>query len=92
MRAQLARPEMAATVRAGATVTIPVGSRGIANLVVNVRELVAAPKARGAHPFIFPTMGSHGGATAEGQRGVIEGYGAPTRRWALPSAQSWRRA
>jgi hypothetical protein len=75
VRAELARPEIAATIRPGMTVAVPVSSRGIANQAAIVRELVAGLRARGARPFLFPAMGSHGGATAAGQRELIEGYG-----------------
>jgi len=63
------------TVRPGARITIAVGSRGIANLPLIVREVVACVRAYGGEPFIIPAMGSHGGATAQGQRKVLENYG-----------------
>ena len=55
----------------GATVAITVGSRGIANQPLIVRSLVEELKTRGAEPFIVPAMGSHGGATAAGQRDLL---------------------
>ena len=51
------------------------GSRGLDNLVATVRTAVAELKALGMQPFIVPAMGSHGGATAEGQEEVLHGYG-----------------
>ena len=51
------------------------GSRGIANIAVIVRATVDWLREQGARPFVFPAMGSHGGATAEGQRSVLEHYG-----------------
>ncbi len=59
----------------GARIAIAIGSRGIANLAVMVRQLVNWVKASRAIPFIVPAMGSHGGATAEGQAQVLAGYG-----------------
>lgn len=59
----------------GMRIAIAVGSRGIARVDVMVRELVAWVKSQGGEPFIVPAMGSHGGATAEGQRQVLAGYG-----------------
>lgn len=59
----------------GQRIALAVGSRGIAHLVDLVRETVCWVRAQGADPFIVPAMGSHGGATAEGQRAVLEGYG-----------------
>jgi len=72
---QFKRPEVAAKVKAGSTIALGVGSRGIANIAECVKQVVAELKARGAKPFVFPAMGSHGGATAEGQRQVLEDYG-----------------
>ncbi|MES9737710.1 lactate racemase domain-containing protein [Peribacillus frigoritolerans] len=67
-------------------VAIAVGSRGIADLPTLVRETVATVKEAGGNPFIVPAMGSHGGATAEGQIDVLlqlgiseEAVGAPIR-------------
>ncbi|RMF99971.1 MAG: DUF2088 domain-containing protein [Planctomycetota bacterium] len=59
----------------GKTVAITVGSRGIADLPTILRHVVAELKDRGAEPLVVPAMGSHGGATAEGQREVLAGYG-----------------
>ncbi len=56
-------------------VAIAVGSRGITDLAVVVGRVAAWVGAQGARPFLVSAMGSHGGATAEGQRAVIEGYG-----------------
>jgi len=63
------------SVRAGESVALAVGSRGIVNVDAVVRATVDDLKARGARPFIFPAMGSHGGGTVEGQRSVLEHYG-----------------
>lgn len=60
---------------AGKRIAVSVGSRGIANLKEIVRTICDWLKAQGAEPFVFPSMGSHGGATAEGQRFVLEEYG-----------------
>src|SRR5439155_22153358 len=62
-------------IRRGETVAVAVGSRGITNLALVVRTLVAVLKEAGARPFVVPAMGSHGGATAEGQRAILAGYG-----------------
>ncbi|MEZ5259088.1 MAG: hypothetical protein R2705_20065 [Ilumatobacteraceae bacterium] len=60
---------------AGSEVAIAVGSRGIRDLVVIVSEVIDWVRAAGATPFLVPAMGSHGGATASGQRAVLESYG-----------------
>jgi hypothetical protein len=62
-------------IRRGDTVAVGAGSRGIANIDTIVRATVDELKAQGARPFIFPAMGSHGGATAEGQLSVLAHYG-----------------
>ena len=72
---QLGRLKLGEKVRAGDTVAVTVGSRGIANIPEIIRATVEHLKSLGAEPFLVPAMGSHGGATAEGQREVIEGYG-----------------
>jgi hypothetical protein len=59
----------------GKRVAVAVGSRGIASLEEIVGAVCGWLKAQGARPFIFPAMGSHGGATAEGQRKILEEYG-----------------
>ena len=59
----------------GAEVAIAVGSRGIGDLRVVVERIVAWVRTKGAVPFLVPAMGSHGGATAEGQRDVLAAYG-----------------
>ncbi len=61
--------------RPGAQVAVGVGSRGLNNLVLVVRTVVAELKTRGMEPFIIPAMGSHGGATAEGQTELLHDYG-----------------
>lgn len=70
----------------GMSIAVGVGSRGIANLETAVRAVVTKLKEAGSEPFITPAMGSHGGATAEGQievlaiRGITEeSVGAPIR-------------
>lgn len=55
----------------GRRIAIAVGSRGIARLPEIVAAVVAEVKSSGSEPFIVPAMGSHGGATAEGQGDVL---------------------
>ena len=75
VHAQITRPEIAARVHSGMRIAIGAGSRGIANIGIAVRATVQALRELGAKPFVFPAMGSHGGATAEGQQAVLAGYG-----------------
>jgi hypothetical protein len=63
------------TVKAGQTVALTAGSRGIANIPVILKATADFLKRLGARPFLVPAMGSHGGGTAEGQREILESYG-----------------
>ncbi len=72
---QLASLNLGRRVRPGQSVAITAGSRGIANIAEITRAIVAHCRKLGLEPFIVPAMGSHGGATAEGQREVLAGYG-----------------
>lgn len=71
---QLQSLNLQSKVRAGQTVAITAGSRGIANIAVIIKAIVQHFQKLGAKPFIVPAMGSHGGGTAEGQREILAGY------------------
>lgn len=73
--AELSRLQLGQRVKPGQTVAVTAGSRGIANIQHIIKAAVDHLKRLGAQPFIVPSMGSHGGGTAEGQRELIEGYG-----------------
>jgi hypothetical protein len=62
-------------IKAGQSVAIGVGSRGIANYKTIVAAVVSEFSKLGAKPFLVPAMGSHGGATESGQLGVLSGHG-----------------
>src|SRR5580658_9715953 len=72
---QLRESGFSSRLKPGASVALGVGSRGIANIATIVRSVVNYWKSEGARPFIFPAMGSHGAATAEGQADVLAHYG-----------------
>ncbi len=72
---RLSDAQFASRLRPGSRVGIAVGSRGIANIALIVRTVVGYWKQQGMRPFIFPAMGSHGAATAEGQASVLAHYG-----------------
>ena len=75
-------------VKHGARVAITVGSRGIRNIAAIARAVVDSVKALGGQPFIFPAMGSHAGATAEGQAAVLHHYGVTEEAMACPIRSS----
>jgi hypothetical protein len=75
VRTQLRASALATRLEPASSVAIGVGSRGIHNLATIVRAVVQYWKDAGMKPFIFPAMGSHGAASAEGQADVIAHYG-----------------
>lgn len=86
IRKAICQEEIISRIKKGDKVAVTVGSRGIANIPVIIREIINIIKEKGAYPFIVPTMGSHGAATAEGQVDVLkelgiteESVGAPIR-------------
>src|SRR5258708_3630560 len=72
---ELAASGFDSRVKLGARIASGVGSRGISNLATIVKSVVDFWKSKGAKPFLFPAMGSHGAATAEGQANVLAHYG-----------------
>jgi hypothetical protein len=75
IRQELAGLELATQVRAGQSVAVAVGSRGISNLPTLVAATVAYLKELGLQPFILPAMGSHGRADARHQAEVLQHLG-----------------
>src|SRR5947209_3164541 len=84
VREQMPVPGVREALRPGARIAIGVGSRGIDRVDEVVAALVRELRALGAEPFIVPTMGSHGGATAEGQREVLAHLGVTPERVGAP--------
>ena len=85
---ELTKPGRLDTLKPGMRVAIAVGSRGIANLPLIVRRLVASIRQAGADPFIVPGMGSHGGATAEGQIQMLASLGVSEELCGAPILSS----
>lgn len=75
VRSELSKTGPAKIIKPGNSVAITAGSRGIANIQTILAEVVKEMKKIGAEPFIVPAMGSHGGATGEGQKRILEHYG-----------------
>jgi hypothetical protein len=71
-------------IRRGTQIAIAVGSRGITNISAIVETVVHEVKSAGAAPFIIPAMGSHGGATPEGQREILAEYGISEQELGAP--------
>lgn len=74
-REELRRAGLKEVVKPGGRIALTAGSRGITNIVEVLRGAAREVEACGGHPFIVPAMGSHGGATAEGQIEVLETLG-----------------
>lgn len=72
--------DAASQIRPGDTVALTAGSRGITDIDVVLRILVDRVRAAGGDPFVVPAMGSHGGATAEGQTAVLASVGITPER------------
>ena len=85
---QLAGSNFAAKLKPGARVAIGVGSRGISNIASMAGAAVEFWSSRGFKPFLFPAMGSHGAATAEGQADVLAHYGIDEKNMGCPILSS----
>lgn len=75
VHAQLSHIERSLSLTPGMRIAITAGSRGIANIALITKAAVDWLKGKGVEPFIIPAMGSHGGATAEGQIEVLKSLG-----------------
>jgi hypothetical protein len=75
VREEIGRCDLSGRFKPGQSVAVAVGSRGIQGIVGMVAAMVESLKKMGLRPFIMPAMGSHGGATDEGQRQVVEHLG-----------------
>jgi len=71
-------------IQPGAHIAVTAGSRGIRDVAVVIKAACDWLKELGAEPFIVPAMGSHGGATADGQRAVLASYGVTEERMGVP--------
>ena len=88
VEAQIAQPLFSEKIKPGMSIAITAGSRGIANVSIITKAVVDAVKRRGANPFIVPAMGSHGGATAEGQLEVLASYNITPETMGCPIRSS----
>ena len=82
--ARAALQPLASRVSQGDRVAVTAGSRGIHDIATAVRAAVDWLTEAGAQPFVVPAMGSHGGATADGQREVLAGLGITEETMGVP--------
>ncbi len=81
---QFDRQALSRQISPGMRVAVGVGSRGISNLKEIVEAVIRLLRAAGAQPFIIPAMGSHGGASPEGQTNVLAEYGITAESLGVP--------
>jgi hypothetical protein len=84
VRRQWTQSRVAGRIRRGSRVAVGVGSRGIANLSTIVRATLDSLRDLGVQPFVVAAMGSHGGATAAGQRELLAEYGISEQALGVP--------
>lgn len=90
LRQMLAGGQMVKAIQPKMRVAITAGSRGICNISAILRILVEEVFKREAYPFIIPAMGSHGGATAEGQCKVLMDLGITEKSMGCPICSSMK--
>ena len=84
VRDEMASLNLGSKVKAGESVAITAGSRGVANIYMVIKTIVEELKKLDAAPFVFPAMGSHGGGTAEGQIKVLANLGITDETMGCP--------
>jgi hypothetical protein len=84
LREQFTKAGISKKIKPGTRVAVGVGSRGIFNLKEIVKATLEVLIEAGAQPFLLPAMGSHGGATPEGQAKVLAEYGITPASMGVP--------
>ena len=92
VQAELKKLALEQRIRPGQRYALTGGSRGVANCALILKAVVDYLKSLGTKPFIFPAMGSHGGATAEGQTAMLAHYQVTEAFTGAPvlSSMDWR--
>ena len=85
---QLKDPAIREKIKPGMSIAVGCGSRGIANVAECALAVITELKSLGAEPFIFPAMGSHGAASAEGQVKVLASFGISEQTMGVPIKSS----
>ena len=85
---ELDREEIGGKILPGQKIAITCGSRGITHYAVMARAMVDFVKSKDAEPYIVASMGSHGGATAEGQLQILRDYGITEEAMGCPVKSS----
>jgi len=85
---QISQEKILSKIKPGISIAIGVGSRGISRELEIVKILVEQLKVIGVKPFIVPAMGSHGGATSQGQVAILASYGITEEELGIPIKSS----
>lgn len=88
LRKQLGTMNIQGRIIAGQTVAITAGSRGITDILPVIRTLAAELKKINAKPFIIPAMGSHGGASKDGQEAILRQLNITAETTGVPICSS----
>lgn len=83
-RKQILQSKIADSIKPGMSIAITAGSRGIDNIALILKVTCETLAELGAKPFLIPAMGSHGGATAEGQKDLLKAYGITEKYIGFP--------
>ena len=81
---ELERIKFKEKIKPGMQIGITVGSRGIDNLDLIIKIVIQEVKKYGGSPIIIAAMGSHGGATVEGQLSILKSYGITEEKMGVP--------
>ena len=84
IKSEIANLKLENRIKHGDSVAITAGSRGITDISVITRTIIDELIKLQVRPFIIPAMGSHGGATVNGQLKVLEGYGITEKKMGVP--------
>ena len=85
---ELKRKGLNRRIRKGNRIAVTAGSRGIANIADILSAVVEEIRKAGGEPFLVPAMGSHGGATPEGQLDVLRSLGITEEKVGAPIMSS----
>jgi hypothetical protein len=88
VRREMEKDGIREKIKPGMKIAVTAGSRGIRNVALITKSIVCVCREMGAEPFIVPAMGSHGGATAEGQTEILKGYGITEETMGCPIRSS----
>ncbi|WP_325200415.1 DUF362 domain-containing protein [Oscillibacter sp.] len=88
VRRELDREDLGGKIKPGMKIAVTCGSRGMTNNALMARAMVDFVKSKGAEPYIVAAMGSHGGATAEGQTQILKDYGITEEAMGCPVKSS----